>query len=197
MYTSILLHCYIISLSGPIDRSIAHEVIKTNTMKIVMSGVDVFLLATSLNSRNAIAGSLYREIIDSLTGLSTDKRLTKLLSDVNSVVQANDGAFKKVLLSLAECGQQQLSTELYQQYCSMIGMSQGMNMYIVIMIVYLTGTSATPQVSAAIDISDHTSTSASTTGGKGIGTCHAYMSCIHVMHVVCHYLYSVHYMYIK
>ena len=169
MYISTLLHCYIISSSGPIDHSIAHEVIKTNAMKIVMSGVDVFLLATSLNSHNAIAGPLYREIVDSLTGLSTDKRLTKLLSDVTSAVRVSDGAFKKVLLSLAECGQQQLSTELYQQYCSMIGMSH-MNMYIVIMIVYLTGTSNTPQVSAAI--SDHTSTSASTTRGKEIGTLH-------------------------
>ena len=127
MYTSILLHCYIISLSGPIDRSIAHEVIKTNTMKIVMSGVDVFLLATSLNCRNAIAGSLYRRIIDTHTGAPTDERLIQLLSDVTSAVRVTDGAFKKVLLSLAECGQQQLSTELYQQYCSMIGMSY-MNM---------------------------------------------------------------------
>ena len=124
-----LYHCSIVSLSGPIDRPIAHEVIKTSSMKIVKSSVDVFLLATSLNSRNAIAGPLYREIIDTHTGLSADKRLIKLLSEVTDAVQVSDGAFKKILLSLAECGQQQLSTELYQQYCSMIGMSH-MYMYI-------------------------------------------------------------------
>ena len=115
-----LLSLNVFSSSGPIDRSIAHEVIKTNAMKIVMSGVDVFLLATSLNCRNAIAGPLYKEIIDTNTGLSANKRLIKLLSDVTDAVRVSDGAFKKVLLSLAECGQQQLSTELYQKYCSMI-----------------------------------------------------------------------------
>ena len=77
----------------------------------------MFLLATSLNCCNVIAGPLYKEIIDTNTGLSANKRLIKLLSDVTDAVWVSDGAFKKVLLSLAECGQQQLSTELYQQYC--------------------------------------------------------------------------------
>ena len=113
---NVMLYCML----GDVNCFVAHKVLQKNGPKIVKSGVSVFVFAQHLYSEDIIAESLYRRTIDTHTGAPTDERLIQLLSDVNNAVRATDGAFKKVLLSLAECGQQQLSTELYQQYCSMI-----------------------------------------------------------------------------
>ena len=107
-------------LLGDVNCFVAHEVLRKNGPKIVKSGVGVFVFAQHLHSKGVIANALYRRTIDTHTGATTDECLIQLLSDVNNAVRVSNGAFKKVLLSLAECGQQQLSTQLYQQYCSMI-----------------------------------------------------------------------------
>ena len=110
----------IVPLTGPINCSIAHEVLKTNSTKIVKSSIDVFLFATDLNSRNVISEPFYKRIIDSHTGVPTQDRLIRLLSNITDVVNTSEKAFKQVLLSIAECGKKDLSDELYQTYCSKI-----------------------------------------------------------------------------
>ena len=118
-YNIALFCCIILPFTAPINCSVAHNVIKTNSVKIVMSGVDVFLLATSLNGHDVIDDPFFRRITDTLTRAPAHERLVQLLANVTHTVRTNGGAFKKVLLSLAVCGKQQLSTDLYQQYCSM------------------------------------------------------------------------------
>ena len=119
-YNTAICNVMLYYMLGDVNCIVAHEVLKKNGPKIVKSGVGVFVFVQHLHSKDVIAESLYRCTIDTHTGAPTDERLIQLLSDVNNAVRVTDGAFKKVLLSLAECGQQQLSTELYQQYCSMI-----------------------------------------------------------------------------
>ena len=119
-YSTAICNVMLHYMLGDVNCFVAHKVLKNNGPKIVKSGVGVFVFAQHLHSKDVIAESLYRHTIDTHTGASIDERLIQLLSDVNNAVRVTDWAFKKVLLSLAECGQQQLSTELYQQYCSMI-----------------------------------------------------------------------------
>ena len=98
----------------------AHEVLKKNGTKIVMSGVNVKLLAVTLNSYDAITQPLYRRAIDPFTGASADDRLIELLRYITDAVKVSGNVFKQLLLSLAECGEQDLSDRLYEDYCSMV-----------------------------------------------------------------------------
>ena len=115
-----MLYHSIVSLTGPINCSVAREVLKKNGTKIVMSGVNAKLLAIALNSYDALSQPLYRRAIDPYTGASTDDRLIELLGYVTDAVKVNGEVFKQLLLSLAECGEQDLSDLLCQHYCKLI-----------------------------------------------------------------------------
>ena len=81
------------------------------------SDINVFTLAASLSSKDAISDALYKRTIDSLTGISTTERLVQLISSVLNAVKISGGEyFDKLLQSLRECGQERLTDELYDQY---------------------------------------------------------------------------------
>ena len=107
----------VLSTAAPTDPSIAYKVLKHNLTKISSSGVDVFKLADSLYSSDAIPEPFYKELIDTSTGLSGPRRLQLLMSDVITAVKINYGSvFDRLLLSFKECGQGALADDLYQQY---------------------------------------------------------------------------------
>ena len=115
------MYYYTISrVSDSIDTTngaIAYDVLKKNQTKIMMSSVDVFILAADLFSRDAISESLYKCTIDSHTGLTATERLVKLISSVIDAVKVSGGQyFDKLLQSLRQCGQERLVDELYQHY---------------------------------------------------------------------------------
>ena len=107
-------------IAGPINCSVAYKVLQLHLMKILNSNVDVFQLSGALFSCDVITKHFYKEIIDRHIASSASERLHRLVSNIHDAVKDNGEVFKRLLLSLAECGKQDLSDKLYQHYCSMV-----------------------------------------------------------------------------
>ena len=114
---SSIIAAFPLSTAAPTDSSIAYKVLKHNLTKISNSGADVFKLADSLYSCDAIPEVFYKDLIDMSSGQPASRRLQLLMSDVISAVKINYGSiFDRLLLSFKECGQSALADDLYQQY---------------------------------------------------------------------------------
>ena len=111
-----LLLYFTVGISTPIDAPTAHKTLVQNLSTIASCEIDVLVLVQKLYSYTVIKRDVYRFVSDRLTGLSNDERLQHLLRDIVTTVRYDGDQFVKVLVSLKECGQEELVHKLTCDY---------------------------------------------------------------------------------
>ena len=62
-------------MAEPTDPNRAHSALRQNTNKILQSGIDPFILASSLDSAEIIPEDVYWTVTDQFTGMTATQRI--------------------------------------------------------------------------------------------------------------------------
>ena len=105
-------------MAEPTDPNRAHSALRRNTNKILQSGIDPFILASSLDSAEIIPEDVYWTVTDQFTGMTATQRIGLLLKSLRASVKQDGRVFDKFISILREVGGKVIGEVLAEQLIS-------------------------------------------------------------------------------
>ena len=105
-------------MAEPTDPNKAHSALRQNTDKIIQSGIDPFILGSSLDSAEIIPENVYLTVTDQFTGMTATQRIGLLLNSLRASVKQDGRVFDKFISILREVGGKGIGEVLAKQLIS-------------------------------------------------------------------------------